>query len=144
MLSTIQRVEDEQQKRELSVDEVKALRKEAIRRGKRAGKPKKYDLWELAQEEKKHNLEVEVFRQVRRELRSVGDGLLWKTVSYNRGYMTAVADTPGEGNRHLSEPDGLQEEIGTVERLFRASANRLATFHTWRLSERFNSLPIAP
>jgi hypothetical protein len=26
----------------------------------------------------------------------------------------------------------------------RASANRLATFHTWQLSERFNSLPVVP
>ena len=128
LLLTIQRVEEEQQKRELGVDRVKVLRKEVIGRGKKAGKPKKYALWELAQEEKRHNLEVEVFKQVRRELRSVGDGLLWKAVGYDRGYMTAVADAPGEGNRHLSEPNGLQEEIGAVERLFRTGAG-LAILH---------------
>jgi hypothetical protein len=33
--------------------------------------------------------------------------------------------------------------ISRTERL-RASANRLATFHTWELSERFNSLLIVP
>ena len=33
---------------------------------------------------------------------------------------------------------------GGIPPRLRASANRLATFHTWRLSERFNSLPIAP
>jgi hypothetical protein len=37
----------------------------------------------------------------------------------------------------------IEEQVAEGDTLqLRASANRLTTFHTWRLSDRFNSLPI--
>jgi hypothetical protein len=44
-----------------------------------------------------------------------------------------------------SEIVGLLQENGKLETAeLRASANRPATFHTWQLSEGFNSLPTVP
>lgn len=106
LLSAIQRAEDLQQQREDEIASIKTLRKEVVARGNKAGATHKAKLWELRQKETQCSRDVEVYKQVRRELRSVGDGLLWKAVGYNRGYITGVSDAPGEGNRHLSDSEG--------------------------------------
>lgn len=128
LLSAIQRAEDLQQQREDEIEGIKALRKEVVARGNKAGSPHKTRLWELRQQETQCSRDVEVYKQVRRELRSVGDGLLWKAVGYNRGYITGVSDAPGEGNRHLSDSEGLEAELNTVERCFQTETG-LAILH---------------
>lgn len=143
LLSTIQHVEETQQERENQIANIKTLRKEAVARGKKAGSPNKATLWELRQQETECSREVEVYKQVRRELRSVGDGLLWKAVGYNRGYTQGVSDAPGEGNKHLSEPEGLESELSIVDRYFQTGAG-LAILHDLTNIGRIGDLTLVP
>ena len=53
-------------------------------------------------------------------------------------------DPYAPGLHHLCLRVVDEAAVDRAARGLRASANRLATFHTRRLSERFNSLPIAP
>lgn len=128
LLSAVQRVEDMQQQCEEGIDSIKTLRKEVVDRGNKVGSPHKAKLWELRQQETECSREVEVYKQVRRELRSVGDGLLWKAVGYNRGYIIGVSDAPGEGNRHLSDSEGLEVELSFLEKYFKTRTG-LAILH---------------
>ena len=128
LLSAIQHVEGMQQQLEDQITSIKVLQKDTVVRGNKAGSPRKVKLWELRKQETECSREVEVYKQVRRELRSVGDGLLWKAVGYSRGYITGVSDAPGEGNRHLSDSEGLEAELSFVENYFETGAG-LAVLH---------------
>lgn len=128
LLSAIQRVEELQQQRENQISGINARRKDVVARGNKVGSPNKAQLWELERQKEKYSREVEIYKQIRRELRSVGDGLLWKAVGYNRGYITSVSDAPGEGNRHLSDSEGLEAELNLVEKHFKAKKS-LAILH---------------
>lgn len=126
LFSAVQSAEQEQQKAEDVAESAQRLRREVVRRG--GGTPDKVKLWELQQEAKGHQLKAEVLKRIRRELRSVGDGLLWTAVGFDRGYILGIANAPGGGNLHLSDERGLAAELDEVERLWR-SGEALAMMH---------------
>lgn len=64
---------------------------------------------------KKHSLRANVLKHIRLQLRSVGDGLLWKAVGYDRGYIGTLTANPGSGNLHLADREGLEPERHIVE-----------------------------
>ncbi len=98
-------------------------------------------LLELRHELEERRLEVEVLQRVRRQLRGVGDGLLWKAVDFNRVYVYAVSDAPGAGNAFLSGPEGLAAELETVESLWR-NKGALAVMHDLTNCGRIGDLTI--
>lgn len=83
---------------------------ELLRVKREGGKVDKVKLWLLQQEAKACELEVEVLKHILLQLRTVGDGLLWKATGYDRGYIGALSSAAGGGNLHLSDPAGLEQE----------------------------------
>jgi hypothetical protein len=98
-------------------------------------------LLELRRESQELRLEVEVLKRVRRQLRGVGDGLLWKAVNFDRVYVYAVSDAPGGGNTFLSSPEGLAAELDSVEYLWRTKG-ALAVLHDLTNCGRIGDLTI--
>lgn len=137
--------EAERQQRE-STEALKNLArvKEAtVKAGRHRGSVYKDRLREQGQESDKLRLEISVLKRVRRQLRAVGDGLLWKAVGFNRAYVYAVWDAPGRGNTALSEPVGLAAELQVVERLWKAEGT-LAVMHDLTNCGRVGDLTMVP
>ena len=99
-----------------------------VQKGLKSGSVDKKRLQDLCNESDKLRLEMYVLKRVRRQLRTIGDGLLWKAVGFNRAYVYAVWDAPAGGNISLSEPVGLQAELEAVEELWESNRT-LAVMH---------------
>lgn len=110
LFEAIQNAENEQQRAEDLAQRCARSRDEVLRIKREHGSLDKVKLWELQQEEKNYNLRATVLKHVRLQLRSVGDGLLWKAVDYDRGYIGTLTAAPGSGNLHLADGEGLGQE----------------------------------
>lgn len=128
LLSEVQQAENKQQQAEDYLQELGTLRRSITERTKDSGSLDKAKLRSLQQRQNEYRHEIEVFKQVRRELRSVGDGLLWTATNFNRGYILGISDAPKGGNEHLSEPEGLEAELDVLEYLWRTK-EALAILH---------------
>lgn len=102
--------------------------KATVQDGRRSSSVDKKRLQELRRESDKLHLEVYVLKRIRRQLRTIGDGLMWKAVGFNRAYVYAIWDAPAGGNTSLSEPVGLNAELEVVEQLWE-SKRTLAVMH---------------
>jgi hypothetical protein len=127
LLEAISSAEEEQRRAKDRKARADLARKAVMREGRKRGSVKAR-LEELDRELKALQLEIEVLRRVRHQLRGVGDGLLWKAVGFNRAYAYAVSDAPGDGNVALSDPEGLKAELWQVERLWETKG-ALAVMH---------------
>lgn len=129
LLEAVSSAEDEQRvakkKEEAARLAIGSIRKETNSRKVGSDKEKHR---ELKSELDKRCLEIEVLKRVRRQLRGVGDGLLWKAVGFSRHYTYAVSDAPGLGNTFLSDPKGLNAELKAAE-YFWKTEGALAVIH---------------
>lgn len=91
LFAAIRSAEGGQQSAENSAQRCADVRREVLRVKAQGGRFDKVKLWESQQEEKVYTLRAEVLKHIRLQLRSVGDGLLWKAVAYDRGYIGAVS-----------------------------------------------------
>lgn len=64
-----------------------------------------------------------------------------QTVGFDRAYMYAVSNAPGEGNAALSGPEGLDAELRVVERLWKKDG-ALAVMHDLANSGRIGDLTV--
>jgi hypothetical protein len=117
--------------------------KAAGRSGPVAGTARQLTVRDLQKRSQAAELDVEVLQRTRRQLRIVGDGLLWRAVGLNRAYAYAVSDAPGRGNLSLSDPEGLGAELDTVERFWRAERS-LAVMHDLTNVGRIGDLTVVP
>lgn len=130
----------EAQRRKEAVDrELGAVR----RSGPIAGTARQLTVRELQEQSKARGLDVEVLRRARRQLRTVGDGLLWRAVGFNRAYAFAVSDAPGRGNLALSDSEGLEAELEAVERFWRGE-RAFALMHDLTNVGRIGDLTVVP
>jgi hypothetical protein len=130
----------EAQRRKEGVDrELKAV----MRSGPVARTARQLTVRELQKQSESRGLDVEVLRRVRRQLRTVGDGLLWRAVGFNRAYAFAVSDAPGRGNLSLSDSGGLEAELDAVERFWRDERS-LAVMHDLTNVGRIGDLTVVP
>lgn len=143
LLEAVLLAEAEQRAAQTDKDDVgRAIVTIEQRRGRgRLSREDEARLLELRRESKKHRLKVEVLQRIRRQLRGVGDGLLWRAVGFNRIYVHAVSDAPGAGNAFLSGPEGLAAELETVESLWRTKG-ALAVLHDLTNCGRIGDLTI--
>ncbi len=128
LLKAISEAESQQREAAEKKRKLDAAHTLIVAEGRKSGSVDKAKLRELHRESGERGLEIDVLKRVRRQLRSVGDGLLWKAVRYNRGYVYAIWDGPGAGNAALSEPMGLAAELNEVERLWNDEGS-LAVMH---------------
>lgn len=140
LYESIRSAEEEQQSAENRAQRCAHGRREVLRVKAESGKFNKVKLWEFQQEEKVHNLKAEVLKHVRLQLRVVGDGLLWKATNYDRGYISAISLAPGDGNLHLSDSVGLEQERKVIE--WCRSKGVLAVHHDLTICARIADLTL--
>ncbi len=128
LLKAVSEAEQEQRKATNEKKNLDQTREAVVKEGRKRGAVDKERLRELGRESDKVRLEIDVLKRVRRQLRMVGDGLLWKAVGLNRAYIYAVWDAPGGGNTSLSDPVGLAAELKAVEHFWK-DKGALAVMH---------------
>lgn len=143
LLQAISEAESEQREATEEKRKLDSAHVLVVEEGRRSGSMDKTRLRELRRESDERRLQIDVLKRVRRQLRSVGDGLLWKAVGYNRGYVYAIWDGPGSGNAALSEPVGLDAELSVVERVWESEGS-LAVMHDLTNCGRVGDLTIVP
>jgi hypothetical protein len=130
----------EARRRKVALDrELKA----AGRSGPVAGTARQLTVRDLQKRSQAAGLDVEVLQRVRRQLRTVGDGLLWRAVGFNRAYAFAVSDAPGLGNLTLSDSEGLEAELDAVEGFWRTE-RAFALMHDLTTVGRIGDLTVVP
>ena len=143
LLEAVSETESEQREATEEKRKLDSAHTLVVEEGRRDGSVDKARLQELRRQSDERRLEIDVLKRIRRQLRSVGDGLLWKAVGYNRGYAYAIWDGPGSGNAALSDPVGLAAELAAVERLWEGEGS-LAVMHDLTNCGRIGDLTIIP
>lgn len=140
LFAAIRSAERGQQSAENSAQRCADVRREVLRVKAQGGRFDKVKLWESQQEEKVYTQRAEVLKHIRLQLRSVGDGLLWKAVAYDRGYIGAVSAAHGSGNLHLSDAEGLAQERRVIRQC--GSRGILAVHHDLTTCARIGDLTL--
>ena len=128
LLKAVSEAERRQRKAAEEKSDLDQARKAVVKKRQESGSVDKERLRELDRESDMLRLEIDVLKRIRRQLRAVGDGLLWKATGFNRAYIYAVSDAPVGGNTSLSEPVGLAAELKVVEHFWK-DKGALAVMH---------------